>query len=304
MGEPMQGDSARRRLPKNEYPQWSHLQVGWLILATPRYIVFLDDATDLDWSTTDEFDAALTPLLTQAKGRVQNRITRLQALEGDRLSPVNRRAFRRMLGEAMARVLGGEPDAADAMLDDAEQYIGRRTRESAQFSYALATLVLTAGICSATLILWIFRKELLPRLGATAFELIICAGAGALGACFSMLLKMRSAPLDPGSDRHHHYVDALVRLIVGMIGAVIAAVAVRIGILLPQLNPATNGFGGLVLACAIAGASERLSPALIERLGTARTAGPATPAEGGSASGSPGRRASRPKLSGSTERKT
>lgn len=51
----------RRKIPKTVLSPhlkgiWGFVPIRYLILATPGYVVFLDDAFEVDWKSTEEHD--------------------------------------------------------------------------------------------------------------------------------------------------------------------------------------------------------------------------------------------------------
>ena len=56
----------RRQYGGRTEPHWEAMPVGHLILETHDFIVFLDKEEDIDWATTDEYDAANTKKKEQA----------------------------------------------------------------------------------------------------------------------------------------------------------------------------------------------------------------------------------------------
>lgn len=249
------------------------MPVGYLILETQEFIVFLDKDGDVDWGTTDEYDQANAKKREQAA--IHNRVQQLHGADGGQLSARNTRRFRCMLGEGTARALEGHITEADDVLDKAEIFVIAQTRAAARFAYFLAGAMWLGAVLGLTVGTWALRRPLASALGQGFVDLATAAGAGAVGAFFSMLLQMRNAPVDAASERHQQYADAGARIFMGMIGAVVIALCVRSGLVLPQLKPALDasvGHAGLLLACMVAGASERLAPALINRLGDERDA--------------------------------
>ena len=175
-----------------------------------------------------------------------------------------------MLGEATARALEGYVDEASDALDKAEAFVIARTQAAARFSYFIAGAVCLGIVLGLTVGAWGLRSPLPTRSGQASSNWWRQLELAPLARSSSMLLQMRNAPVDAASEKHQQYADAGARIFMGMIGAVVVALCVRAGLVLPQLKPmagGTDSLGGLLLACMVAGASERLAPALINRLG-------------------------------------
>jgi hypothetical protein len=109
---------------------WGYITtVHYLILATPGFIVFLDEALEIDWKTTQDHDAK------RANEREQRNmiLTRAAELEsgdwdGDRQQTLN---LKRQIAEAIARAFEGNFAQADQMLAKASSYrISMRRRQA------------------------------------------------------------------------------------------------------------------------------------------------------------------------------
>jgi hypothetical protein len=260
---------------RTHYEHWAALQVGYLILETEDFIVFLDEVGEIDWSTKDEFDKTYPHAKDLAA--IRNRLEQLQDADGGRLSADSTRRFRCMVGGALARAFDGHIQEAKDALDKAETFVLARTRAAARYSYFIAGAACLGIVLILTLALWAIRDPLTRAFGPSFVEMTVAAGAGATGAFFSMLLQMRSAPIDPASEKHQQYADASARILMGMIGAIVVALFVRAGIVFPQLKPSLDApasYSGLLLACIVSGASERLAPALIDRIGKVQESEP------------------------------
>jgi hypothetical protein len=90
-------------------------------LATPDFIVFLDEALDVDWKSSPGWDAAH---VDQRKhlDEILNRAAELEAGDWDRSDVETTLNLKRQIGEAIARGLNGNIPQARQMLDKAEAY--------------------------------------------------------------------------------------------------------------------------------------------------------------------------------------
>jgi hypothetical protein len=102
-----------------------------LILGTEDYIVFVDEDGYVEWAFTDEFGE-----WPAGFDDVANRIGHLESLSVTQLKEKQREPFARLLGEGMARVLGGNDVASAKMaLGMAEAYLAARGTENAREWY-------------------------------------------------------------------------------------------------------------------------------------------------------------------------
>lgn len=63
-----------------------------------------------------------------------------------------------------------------------------------------------------------------------------------------------------------HCLEAVARVIVGMLGALLVALAVKADMLLGMINSSKEPFALLLTVCFVAGASERIVPSLIKQV--------------------------------------
>ncbi len=247
---------------KTSYKHWDdkNLPIKDLIYACEEYIVFLDYDLAIDWKTIDETYGNFST----GWPKIQSRYTALEDSLCDGASRSSIRRAHRLIAEGVARGLDRNLKEAEASLDNAERYISARNRELSQIAYLNSAGWMTVIICLTCLVCWLERSRLWPVLGPALSWMIIYAAGGALGAFLSVLLK-RGQPLDPNTESKGHSTEARARILVGVCGAVLTALAVRSGFLYPQLA-ATPAL--LLGVCAFAGLSERLVPDLTRRIET------------------------------------
>jgi hypothetical protein len=248
------------------YPQWKKIEseVDFLIHETEDFIVFLDHDLEVDWATSDRYDKENRR--PQEWAEIQNRYTALEATLSAEVSGSTRKKAQRMLGECADKGLGGDVVAAVKHLDEAEGFILARNRELGRLLHLIAaawTIVPIVGLCLAV---WIGRGVLEPLLGPMVFSLILYCGSGCVGAFVSILWSLKTALPDPHAEGRAHRAEAITRIFAGGVGAVLVALAVRGGVLLPQLNTLPGGLYVLLLACIATGASDKIAPDLVRKL--------------------------------------
>lgn len=253
--------------PRVEMP-WSHHDADTVLLLRrrPEFIVYLDKKLDVHWENTDEYAQELRDDKVNV-AMIQGRITCLEAIPTDHLPPSTKMAFRSILGEAICAAFEKKQREAEALLEKGEEFINARNHEHARQWYVWASAIATVAAIVAT---WIAMRCYLyahPD-GWTAKVNILSVGiGGSVGALFSILLRIGRAPLDPAAGKIVHRLEGAARVCVGIIGASIVLAAIRAELLLPQLKETP----GIVLACLVAGASERLASTIIERVEGALT---------------------------------
>ncbi len=224
-----------------------------------KFAVFLDKVLHVDWETDTTFQVP-----TRVVGLVSNDVALLQATPIDDLPEVLRLNFRVMLGEAMTRGLEGDRRSASSILHSAESFIRSRAAEHARVWYlegagAVALAALLVALPGGLLVAWIA-----DRIG-THIDLpnfVVVSTFGAIGALLSILLRMGAAQLAPDAGRRLHQIEGGSRVLAGILGALVAHVAVFSGLVMPDLASRA----GVGLVSLLAGSSERFVRGILERV--------------------------------------
>jgi hypothetical protein len=238
-------------------------RIHTLIDCTPSHIVYVDDDFFLEWAfigSQGEFP--------QGFDKIANRIGHLETISVTQLSRVQREVFSRLLAEAMARTLGDrDEEKAQAVLDIGEAYLNARGAENARWWYlqgvfaaALPALVM-AGLLSAV------RTRVGDLALLDILEISLAAAMGGLGALLSIASRTEAIHLEPVAGPLIHRKEGATRVVVGIAGALFVAIAIKANLILGVFSSLTHPFLGLIAACIVAGASERLVPGLIDNMG-------------------------------------
>jgi hypothetical protein len=233
--------------------------IGYLIKSTNFFIVYLDKEGDVDWETTDEHEKTLD---ANAVGLVSNRVALVNALPLVYLSKEARLSLGRMLGEATARALEHDSEAAHRMLDDAQAFALARIRERARGWYLVGAAIAAVAVGALVFPVLTLVESVVPISEATKQRLFAGAVAGTFGALISMLLRSGSAPFNASASKAVHYIDGVSRVLVGAFGGLLVPLAVSARVIAPDI---TNRAVIALLGVA-AGFSERWVPSLIERV--------------------------------------
>ena len=245
--------------------KWPGLDVKRLILETDGFIVFIDNDTDVDWRTTNQYDEG-AKVESGDLNDILNRAAILECIPNDQHGETIRMNFKRMIGEGVARALDNDHQNATKILDKAESYITDRNIETARF-WQLTTSTI-CGVCFALIgvCLWSLRNLLFPVWGETAFFLLFSAVAGAVGANLSFIFRIGNAKITSEAIRRLHILEALSRIFGGAISGVAISLLVNLGILVPLFKNVGNMPLAMLGAGLIAGASERWVPSLIVKI--------------------------------------
>lgn len=100
---------------------WGFLSFRFLILATPEFIVFIDDALEVDWKTSPEWDQE-NPKDQQKHSMILNRARALESDDWDHSDKQQTLNLRNRIGEAIARCFESDYAGAEQMLDQAAAY--------------------------------------------------------------------------------------------------------------------------------------------------------------------------------------
>jgi hypothetical protein len=237
------------------------------ILETADFYVFLDQDLMTWWLF--RFDADAIPGFHEKWGAVLNRVAVLESIPVSSLSEDNRIAFRRLVGEGVARVLYEKNDTtAMKVLDQAEVFVRARSAEIARGWYLGAALTGLAIAAFALLIVYAlqWRITFTPRFKETLYAISL----GAIGAGLSLIARLGNFPLDPAAGMKLHRLEAGARFTAGMIGGLLTCLIFNAKLFaLPAADPSER-LPLLMAVCLVAGASERLVPSMIgslERIG-------------------------------------
>lgn len=235
-----------------------------IIHKTPSFIVYLDDTYSFHWVSDMAEDAHASDF-----GAVISSASYLEELgKGEQLLlPAQRTSFQRLIGQSVARVLDDKKsDNAKDTLNKAESFLKARTTERARKWFISAIAISTGVALTGILLLWIFRNGAIARIGATALELAIATGAGALGALISVVLRLSKLNVDAFAGKEVHYFEGVMRAIGGMAGALLIGLAIKSGLILGTINSSENSLILLLAVSIVAGASERIVPNLIKQV--------------------------------------
>lgn len=236
-----------------------------LVYKDENCIVYLDEDRYVEWVFTGEYPERWKSDPTFS--RVLSRVTEVQSYPLSHLSTEQLTTFRQLVGEAVARLLKDKnPGPANEALDAALRWVQARNREIARWWFLTASLTTTGIVAVAEILLWLLRAPISAQVGKTAFEVIVGGGAGAIGSLLFILGRSKKISFDPGAAKHIHQFEGTARVLVGGIGAALAALAVEGGVLFAPFSGTGSHLSVLLAVCMGAGASERLVPSLIEKV--------------------------------------
>jgi hypothetical protein len=264
------GDSQPKKARGDYAEKWGHIKHTYLILVEEHFIVFLDEAGDIDWETSLEYDAK-GHKDTHKHNAIINDAALLETTPCDGVRADRKRHFKRLIGEAIARSLDDDYASAETMLAAAGKYISARTLETSRFWYLSASVVATVPFVLFGCALWRWRAEFIQVLGFTVFWLAMSAVAGALGALLSVTTRAGELKFDTSAGRTLHYLEAASRIGTGVLSGVVVALAVHTEVILAPLSRGNKMPAIMVLAAFAGGAAERLATSIISKFSPADT---------------------------------
>ena len=184
----------------------------------PEYVVYRNrqrvavQYADLrsDASAQRKMMATLNPLRGEINGLIDG-----WRLKKDR-SGAQRRAerFDRRVADAMVAALEGDVSTAVALLTKIKQDIVDERTAWARFQYLIVAL--SAGVVGTLIAFAMVRWGGLPHVSDDLYQ---AAGAGLIGAFFSIALAIRGRTVLPDLQWIANAMDAALRMLVGLIGA-------------------------------------------------------------------------------------
>jgi hypothetical protein len=237
-------------------------KIEFLIDCDVDYIVYVADDLFAQWSMTQNYGRPIPAFAT-----ISNRVNQLETLSLTSLLKPQRRSLAGLLAEAMARIIGDKNEVkALEVLSMAESYYYARSAENARAWY-VGGAALTASISFvAALNLWLFRTSAISSLGNNAFEVLIGAMVGGIGALLSILTRSQKIEMDPTAGSFIHYVESISRVTAGNIGAFIIAIGIKGNFILAFTQSTNYSLATMITICTCAGASEMIVPGFIKRI--------------------------------------
>lgn len=138
--------------------------------------------------------------------------------------------------------------------------------ETARTWYLLSSSCVVLLALLSVLLLGLFRSEVNRLFGPTAFDVMLGTEMGAIGALISIITRSNKLLVNVSAGKIVHYLEGAARIIVGMLGALLVALAVKADIFFGVINSSKDPLAILLTICTVAGASERIVPSLIKQV--------------------------------------
>lgn len=239
-------------------------KIKHLLAKSRGYIVYLDDELIVRWNVGAEFPGDLC----DGFGNIVNRMTGLQSQSFSIFSDNGyRKSFQHLLGESIVRLLVDQDvEMGNNILDDAQRMLEARGSESAKVWYLGSSFSIAFLAVLFALVMWIMRENFSEILGKTGFLLLFSSLLGAVGSIISIFSRLQAMPVDIFARKIIHIIEGSLRIIIGIAGAFLCAVAVKANILLGFINSSEFSLPILLTISIVSGASERFVPDLIKHV--------------------------------------
>lgn len=267
MGIDMEQDQERDQ-PKS----WNQLKVGdldpghgvvikYVIQKSRRFIVYLDDHCDVYWNKSHTIDGDHVEFTLNKVALLE---TKSEFLRGTNDLFV----CRKLLGESVARLLSSKDgNSAQELLNEAKIFIGKKNRELARLwfygsAYTCAFLLLI-GLLFSVFLKPQIEQATNPDVYLVALAMII----GGIGALMSVVTRSSKIVIDATEGKSAHQFEGVSRIVAGCIGGLFVSLVIKSGVLFGGQQFSEHIFHLVLTASVIAGASERLVPSLIDKIG-------------------------------------
>ncbi|MEL4294461.1 hypothetical protein [Shewanella xiamenensis] len=232
-----------------------------VILGSENFCVYLDTDCFVQWKTSDEHQGH------SSFGAILNKVASLEAQSQFIVEPSELRTVRRRIGEGLARCLSGySAEDSFAALHEVEADIKAKNRVVSWRWYFISAMKLTGAAVILFGLMWLFRICINSFIGETAFEIILGTLCGSMGALLSVMTRSDRLVIDANAGEFLHHLEGYSRIVAGLIGGFLVALAVKAKIFSGGVTFSGNELALMLLFCTIAGASERLVPSLIMRV--------------------------------------
>jgi hypothetical protein len=256
------GSGSKAERPRRpEHGPWDkkNLPIRSMVYWTNDYVVYINYDFDIDF----RMDKAIPPNKVAEFNRILNEASSLEISVSDEFPIHTKLQCKELIGEVIACCLDEDFLNATTMLISARAFVEARSRELSRMWFVAACCLATLPLITIECLVWLFRTSVIAIIGEAAFVLVLCAGAGALGALLSVISRSGTRQFDASSGKVLHYFEGASRAVAGSISGIVAGVAVKSGLILTSLFQGDKAGFILILAAVTAGASERLATSII-----------------------------------------
>lgn len=233
-----------------------------IIRITKDYIVYLDKWKNLDWETTEAFDALRTEEERREREKILSQCLIAEHKPTAGLDENIILSFKTIIGEALVNCLENNCEGSLEILKQADDFRLDRVVEKSREWYLSFTVIISAFLIIAIL----FVNNYATRLTEESLQ-HICIGAWAIaGACLSIILRSGRLQHASYAGMWLHFVESGCRIIGGFISGQIVFLGIKSGIIFTSLVSDDNSQYIISFLALLAGASERFAPSIITKI--------------------------------------
>ena len=232
-----------------------------LITASESYIVYLDNEDFVEWTFNDKYSGAIN--FNEKYGSIINRIGFLEEVSNGVLKGNQKSAFRRLLGESMARILKEENEKdASNILDTAEQLLNSKSRQTliitAFFTVAIISIIET--------FLWVIYNNPKQDLWIKhTIAFLFCSLSGGIGGFVFLMIRSRKLEFESAFNMSAYRWEGFLRIAYGVISGLLVYLIINSKILLGKIENPRFSFVTFLM-CIVGGASEIIVPSIIKKI--------------------------------------
>lgn len=234
------------------------------------YIVFLDSQLDIDWITSNNYDEENK----NNKAYIVDILSKIENLQHEPtvsfLSYSMKKNFKCLLAESLVYVFDNQFELANSSIEKSKKYIRNRNFEISrkwhlQYSLLFMLVFIFIAVCI------IINKQYLSELFNISTEKVsryIYIVFGAIGASLSIIQKTGKRYYNAESGRYLHALEAVSRLIAGMISSLFAICLIQLDLVFTNFKTIGEPNQGMIIISIIAGFCERFVPSMITKFET------------------------------------
>jgi hypothetical protein len=236
--------------------------VSTIVFRTSRFIVYIDNRKRIAYARSADYgqDPADFGIVINKVDELENLASK--ALLGDSMS------CKAQVAQGLVRVLDeGNGDSALNYLNKLYDGIHQDARHALKARYMLASLVSTLILILIVVLLWINRTFIINQVNVNAFQILLAACCGGIGAFISTFVRSLNFDADVKLSPVIYYLDGFLRIFFGVIAGAVLSLAIKANVILGFITE--QDIISLALICffsMIAGASERLIPSIIKKI--------------------------------------
>jgi hypothetical protein len=222
------------------------------------FVVFIDQENDVDWKS--EYDETKYGGLEGEK-RFYSCICQLDIAHATpcyNLDEERILTFKKILGAGYASAINGDFEQVPKVIDEALKFVQNRNAEKAREYFLTSSGIFLVIV----IIIWVifgYNKNLIPNSWSSG----ICMGV--MGAYVSIWTRYGKEVFTGLSSKRLHYLEAISRLCVGAIFAIVVMLAMNCKLIFHDIASQYETFA-YPFAGFVAGFCERLVPSLMERI--------------------------------------